>query len=103
MTTVASPVFAALPASAAAGPVFVLSLAAAQIYSFMPEPVPIDPASLAMTLALLIPAAVAGFLISFLPNAIGAHILSRAGEFSETARAPISWIAVGAALGLGSP
>jgi hypothetical protein len=96
-----SSLFTPLLASAAAGPVFVLSLAAAQVYSLMPEPVPIDPTALVMILLLLVPATVVGFLISFLPNAIGAHILSAAGEASEAARAPISWIAVGAALGFG--
>ena len=101
MRSVGSPVIAALPASAAAGPIFVLSLAAAQAYALVPEPVPFDPGVLLMLLATLVPTALFGFIIAFLPNAIGTHVLSVAGESSETARAPMFWIGVGAALGFG--
>ena len=40
-----------------------------------------------------------GFLLSYLPNAIGAYALSTAGETSALAREPIVWVAVGVGLG----
>jgi hypothetical protein len=101
--TIGSPVFAALPASAAAGPVFLLSLLAAQAYAILPEPVAIEAGGVAgfMVIA-LVPTIIVGFLISFVPNAIGAYVLSKAGETSETARAPIFWVGAGAMLGFGA-
>ena len=102
MRTLGSPAFAALPASAAAGPIFLLSLGAAQAYALVPQPIPIDLGSLAIYLAFaLVPAAIFGFVIGFVPNAIGTHVLSKAGETSQTARAPIFWVGIGAALGFG--
>jgi ABC-type thiamin/hydroxymethylpyrimidine transport system permease subunit len=100
MKTRESPFFAAIYASAAAGPMFLLSLAAAEAYKFLPQPIPFDPTYLVF-LIWLVPAFVVGFIISFVPNAIGAHLLSKAGEVSEAAREPLIWIGAGAAAGFG--
>jgi hypothetical protein len=96
-----SPLFAVWPASVAAGPIFVLSFAAASAFSLLPRPIPIDASVVMLNIIALVPSAIVGFMISILPSAIGAYFLSLAGETSETARAPTSWIGIGAALGFG--
>lgn len=46
------------------------------------------------------PSALVGFLLTYLPNAIGASLLASAGEVNRVGREPIVWMATGAASGL---
>lgn len=100
MKTRQSPLLAAWPASVAAGPIFVFSFAAASAFSLLPRPIPVDASVVMLIVIALAPSAIVGFIISILPNAIGIHVLSIAGEASETAREPIVWMGVGGLLGL---
>ena len=100
MRNVGSPFYNAIVPSASAGPVFLLSLSAAGAYSLIPQPIEIRPEYLLALAAALLPALVVGFLLSYLLNAIGAYLLSLAGEMSEAAREPEIWIGIGAAAGL---
>ena len=97
--------FAALPASATAGPIFLLSLSAIHAYSQLPEPIPFDGNAALLLLfsflVMLVPTIMVGFVLSFLPNALCTHILTLAGESSETAREPVLWMGIGGLLGLG--
>lgn len=99
MRIVRSPFYNAIFPSAAAGPVFLLSLICAGAFSMVPQPIAIEPAYLVGFLAALVPAMIVGFLLSYLPNAIGTFILSSAGEMSEVAREPAVWIAIGGVVG----
>jgi hypothetical protein len=72
-----------------AGPVFVISAAAAGAYLTLPRPIRIEPRDLA-SLALLL-----------LPVLIGATAMRALAERIEVARAPITWAAVGALCGAG--
>lgn len=100
MNNVRSPFHTAVVPSAAAGPVFLLSTAAASAYSLVPQPIEVPPEYLFAFLAALVPAFVVGFVLSFMLNAIGTKLLWAAGEVSALAREPIVWIATGAAAGL---
>ena len=86
-------------ASLAAGPIFLISTAAAALYLQLPRPVVVDPWEAAQFALMAIPAAMVGFLLSGLPNLIGSRLLVRAGTFYPWARAPLAWSATGALLG----
>jgi putative flippase GtrA len=99
MRIVRSPFYNAIVPSAAAGPVFLLSLIGAGAYSLLPQPIDFRPEYLLAFVAALVPSTIVGFLFSYLPNAIGTFILSSAGEMSEAAREPAVWVAIGAGTG----
>lgn len=101
MKTLHSPILAALPASTAAGPVFLLSYIGLAVLTIIPGPIPADPEFVIALVFALVPAVIVGFLLSFVPNAMGAYLLSFAGESSETARDPVVWMGVGGILGFG--
>ncbi len=87
-------------ASLLAGPVFVTSCALASLYLELPRPIVVSANQLGLFLILLIPAVAVGFLIAFVPVAIGAALLFRLGRQFEVLRAPIAWTLVGAAIGI---
>jgi hypothetical protein len=94
-----SPLYSAIVPSAAAGPVFLLSLAATYAYGLVPRSIDVPLVYLPAFLLALVPATIIGFLLSYLPNAFGTFILSAAGEISEVGREPAVWLLVGAGLG----
>jgi len=92
---------AALAASLAAGPVFLLSLIAAMVYVTLPAPIPLD-ASAAIGIPLaLIPAMIVGFVLAFVPNLLGSAVMAWIAEGHEAARDPLAWVAAGALIGAG--
>jgi len=92
---------AALAASLAAGPIFLLSLIAALAYMTLPQPIPLD-ASAAIGIPLaLIPATIVGFILAFVPNLLGSAVMAWIAEAHEAARDPIAWVAAGALVGAG--
>jgi hypothetical protein len=99
MKTVGNPLAAAITASLPAGPLFVLSYAAAFAYGQLPAPIVVDAPSLVGLALLLIPATIVGFFIGFALNLVGATIMSALAKHSETAREPVVWIAAGAGAG----
>ena len=101
MQTIGTPGFAALPASAVAGPVFVLSGVASLLYAQLPQPIAIRPEDVAGVMMILIPATVIGFLLAYIPNFVGSLIMEVVARHSETAREPILWVAAGALAGVG--
>lgn len=102
MRIAASRLGAALQASVAAGPIFVLSLAFAEAFSTIPRPIPFEPwPAIGGFVFLLVPSCIVGFIISLLPNIFGTCLLSAAGEASATAREPVVWMGVGGMLGFG--
>jgi hypothetical protein len=100
MKTARSPWYNAIVPSVAAGPIFLVGLAAAQAYGQVPKPIDVELAFLAVGLLVAIPAAIVGFVLSYFVNAIGTAILSAAGEVGEMGRDPLLWVAVGAATGM---
>ncbi len=101
MRTIGSPGYAAIIASTAAGPLFLLSLTGAMLYLQLPEPIPVDPNALLGIGAALVPAFVVGFLLAFLPNLLGASLMATLAELHEGARTPFAWTAAGALAGTG--
>jgi hypothetical protein len=89
MKTARSPWYNAIVPSTAAGPIFVLALAAAQAYAQIPKPIEVEPIFLAAGLAAMVLATFGGFLLSYFVNAIGTAVLSAAGEVGETGRDPV--------------
>jgi len=100
MKTARSPWYNAILPSTAAGPTFVFALTAAQAYAQVPKPLEFEPIYLAYALAGMVPATIGGFLLSYFVNAMGAAVLSAAGEVGEMGRDPLLWVAVGAAMGM---
>ena len=88
-------------ASLLAGPVFVTSCALASLYLKLPKPVVVSGSEFGLFLVLLGPALIAGFLLAFVPVAIGTAALVALGERSPAFRSPGMWSAVGAAIGIG--
>jgi len=101
MRTVGTPGYAAIIASTAAGPLFLLSLTGATLYLRMPEPIPVDPSALLGIAAMLVPAFVIGFVLAFVPNLLGASAMATLAERRDAARAPFAWTAAGALAGTG--
>lgn len=89
---------AALPAAAAAGPLFLTILAAITLYGRLPQPIVISLGDLA-GFALALPfAAIFGFLIAYLPNVAGTKLMAAISDNSETAREPWIWMCAGGGL-----
>jgi hypothetical protein len=104
MRSKGSPGYAAIVASAAAGPIFLVSLFAAILYLQMPSAIPFgagEAAALLWASALLVPSFVIGFFLALLPNLVGASAMATLAESVEEARAPIAWVAAGALGGAG--
>jgi len=92
---------AALAASLAAGPVFLLSLIAAAGYMTLPQPIPIDSSAAIGIPMALIPATVVGFVLAFAPNLLGSAMMAWIAETHAPARDPLAWVAAGALIGAG--
>lgn len=90
-----SPVVAACAASGVAGPVFVTSSALAYLYLQIPQPIVVDPRDLQLFFAALLPAALFGFLLAFMPNLIVAGLMTALSRHSSTLRLPAAWAFVG--------
>jgi hypothetical protein len=104
MKTKGSPGYAAIVASSAAGPIFLISLFAAILYLQTPSAIPFgvgEAAALAAGSALLVPAFLVGFFLALLPNLVGASVMAALAETVEEARAPVAWVAAGALGGAG--
>lgn len=104
MKTFRSPGHAAIIASTAAGPAFVLSLAAAWLYLQVPRPIPFefDPVDLVGSgIGFMVMATIFGFLLALLPNLAGAALMAALAETNEMARDPIAWTAAGLLAGAG--
>lgn len=91
-------------ASLAAGPVFLLGLAASAWAATAASPVPI-PADLGFgtfgVVVVTIPAIVVGFVLAIVPNILGATVMTRLGRRNVAMRLPIAWaLAGGLATGL---
>ena len=102
MTTRGSPGYAAIVASAAAGPVFLASLGAAIFYLQMPRAIAVEElASAALGLAIVIPAFLVGFVLAIMPNVIGAAVMATLSESFGVAREPAIWVMAGGLAGAG--
>ncbi len=97
-TSIAPGVFRA---SVAAGPTFATLLAATTYYGQLPAAVAIgtvEPQDITGIVGAALVVVIVGMLLSILPNAFGALLLSRAGSFASAARTPLVWAVTGAAL-----
>ena len=99
MKLVGTPLGATLIASLPAGPLFVTTGALELLYATVPAPISIDPVNLFAFVITLFVSLVPGFLLAFIPVFLGAAFMVRAGEISETARDPVSWVVAGTAAG----
>jgi hypothetical protein len=86
-------------AAVLAGPIFVLTTAAASLYLQLPAAIVITPAQLLMLLVLLMPAAIIGAMIGLPINAMGAALMAALGKRFAFARSPIMWSFAGALVG----
>jgi hypothetical protein len=86
-------------ASHAAGPIFLVSAAAASLYLMLPGPVVVEPWQAATFAGMTFPALIVGFVLSAIPNLVGSRLMVRAGEVRSWARAPLAWSAAGALVG----
>lgn len=93
-----SPGIAAIPAAAAAGPLYIASAAAAHLYGQVPRPVVVTLPEFLMFAFSLVPAALIGFVIAYLPILVGTLLMRALSEQSAFAREPIVWMGAGAAL-----
>lgn len=87
-------------ASIVAGPVFVTIFAAIQLYTSLPHPIVVEPSEIGLFAVALIIAAMFGFVISIIPNALASLVLASAGIRSDFLRLPIFWVLVGLVLPL---
>lgn len=86
-------------ASVAAGPVFVLTAALADLYLKLPAPIVIDPQSVLLLIGLCLPAMVVGTIVALPINGVGAlAMLAFSGSFAP-ARSRAAWALAGGALG----
>lgn len=91
---------AAFLAAAAAGPLFVLSYAAAELYLRIPQPVILRSEELIQFLAFLPPALLVGGVIGLVPIFLAAAVMGALANRWEGARSPLAWAAAGAASGV---
>jgi hypothetical protein len=89
---------AALPASAAAGPLFLTILAAITLYGRLPQPIVLSGGELAGFVVALPFAAIFGFPIAYLPNVAGTKLMAAISDNSAVAREPSVWMCAGGAL-----
>lgn len=90
---------AAVIAAALAGPLFVLSYAAAELYLRIPQPIVIRDETFLAFLALMPAAFLVGGLIGLVPIALGTAVMGALADRWEAARSPLAWAAAGAACG----
>ena len=95
------PIMVALLPAFAAGPLFVATYACASLYLQMPRPILLEPSEMASLLVIMVPASLVGFVIGFVPIALGGAIMAALSERFEEARLPQSWAAAGALAGAG--
>lgn len=86
---------AALPAAAAAGPLFVTMLAAITLYARLPQPIVISGGELVGFLFILPLSTIFGFLLAYPPNFACAKLMAAIAENSELAREPVVWALAG--------
>jgi len=86
-------------ASVAAGPLFVLLAALADLYMRLPAPVVVDPRSVQLLLFLSVPALLVGTFVALPINTIGAAAMLALGSVFAPARTRTAWALAGAALG----
>lgn len=98
MNFTGSPGIAAIPAAAAAGPLFMIGISAAHLYGGLPRPIVVAPEEFLLFAFSLVPAALIGFVIAYLPILVGTLLMRALSERSAFAREPIVWMGAGAAL-----
>ncbi len=86
-----------------AGPTFVAATAGALLYATLPQAIPveggwIDPETVMALILLIIPVGLFGFLLAFIPNAVGATLIGSLGRRFELARLPLVWAVAGVAM-----
>lgn len=88
-------------ASIAAGPVFVASFAAALLYAQVPHAIPVEIgfADLGVVAFMAPIVVVAGFLLSLIPNLVGAAAMTAISGRHPLGRAPLLWVLAGGAIG----
>jgi hypothetical protein len=99
MKRVGTTLGAALLGSSPAGPLFVTVLTAEMLYATLPDPLVIEAGGIVFFVIALFVSLIPGFLLAFVPNLLGAALMGRAGEVSETARTPLAWVAAGTGAG----
>ena len=92
---------AALIAAAVAGPLFVLSVAAAELYLRLPQPIVIRDEEFVQFVAILPPAFLVGGVIGLVPIFLGTAVMGALADRFEAARSPLAWAAAGALCGAG--
>ena len=86
-------------ASLASGPLFVAANLLA-VPLFVPNPPSgMGSWSLGLTVFLLLPVLLVGFLLGFVPNLVGALAMAALAERHASARPMVAWIAAGAMMG----
>lgn len=101
MQRTGSPLMAAIIGSAAAGPVFVASLAFAAFLQQIPQPVVVTADGLATLVPITLLAFFIGFFLGLVPNLAGAALMTLAGDKLVEAQSPVAWVLAGAAAGAG--
>lgn len=96
-----SPVFAAFATSAAAGPMFVTFTALAYLYLQIPHTVAFGAEDLGTFVLMMVPAAIVGFILAFVPNLLGSAVMATIGESAEWGRSPLAWSLAGGLAGTG--
>jgi hypothetical protein len=90
---------AALVTSVFAGPIYVVSFALAEYCRHIPQAVPVTIEIAPFVVGALVFSVIGGFVLSIMPNLLGAGIMAHAADASESARSPLAWVGVGAASG----
>lgn len=85
-------------AGIAAGPLFVLTTAAASLYLLLPAPVEVTSAGLAFFVMMLLFAMIFGTIVAIPVNAVCATAMAAAGRYIAFARLPVVWSGAGALL-----
>lgn len=90
-----------IPASLAAGPIFLVSTALAFFYQQLPHPMSITatPFGAAGIALMLVPTIIAGFILSMLPNLLGSRLMFFTGIALPETRARPIWVGAGALMG----
>ncbi|MBX3561893.1 MAG: hypothetical protein KF780_08770 [Sphingomonas sp.] len=92
---------AAIIASVPAGPLFVGIAILSNYVASVPAIVPFSLGFALVAIPVLFLSLLGGVVLAFFPILIGAHLMSAAGEFSETARDTMAWAIVGGLSGAG--
>lgn len=92
---------AALIAAAVAGPLFVLSYVAAELYLRIPQPVVVQDQEFVLFLAVMPSTFLVGGVIGLVPIFLGAAVMGALADRFEAMRSPFAWAAAGASCGVG--